>query len=137
MFLLAADALDATGTRLHPHRGEGERLGADAHVLLVGPATAAGTDGVHFILLAGLDEGLGRPGAVSVRAQVRLPGLFVVQRSGSARRQVAAEEVVVAVVPFGAHAGEVVVGVGLTLVGHGQEDGEGEEYTFHGAADLV
>lgn len=108
MFALPDDVPDPAGALVAPHRDEGERLLADAQVLLEGLAACAGAHGPDPVQVFWVQEGLGGSLAAAVLLDV-VPPLVLIQRGGQPRADVAPDESIVAVVPFGSLAGSVVV----------------------------
>lgn len=120
MFGFLSDAPDAARPRLTPHRDKGERFPADAQVLLVLLPPFVGAHFPHPLQVFLGEEGLG--GSVTASSpDVFLP-FVLVQRMGCARGNVALEESVVAVVPFGELAGSVVFG--KCLMSKQEKDGK-------------
>lgn len=115
------DAPDAAGSRLTPHRDEGEGLAADAQVLPVRRPAPAGAHVPHPVQVLGAQEGLGGPAAARLAPDELLP-FVLVERKGRPGGDVALDEGVVAVVPFGALAGSLVFSEGMAA----QQEANGE-----------
>lgn len=94
---LLSDALDAAGSRFAPHRHKGERLVADAQVVLVRLPPLAGAHLPHPVQVAWVEEGLRGSAAAGFVLDVVLP-LLPVQRGRRPGRQVALQEGFVALV---------------------------------------
>lgn len=107
MFGFLFDAPDPARPRFAPHRDKGEKLLADAQVLLVDLPPVFRAHGLHLVQVFWMEEGLGRPVTATVIPDVLLP-VVLVERRGSTRANVALDEGVVAFVPCGQLAGSIV-----------------------------
>lgn len=108
MFGFLLDALDAARPRFTPHRDKSKRLLADAQVVLVCLPPIALAHILHLVQVFWTDEGLG--GSVTARMLFDvIHPLVLVERGGSARGNVAFEECGIAIIPFGALAGSIIL----------------------------
>lgn len=107
MFGFLSDAPDAARPRLTPHRDKSERLLTDAQVLLKGLPPFVRAHILHHVQVFLFEEGLRGSVTAPVIPDVLLP-FVLVQRRGGARANVAFDEGVVTVVPFGELAGSII-----------------------------
>lgn len=109
VFVFLGDVLDPTGPVNAPHGDKSERLLADAQVPLQHLASAAGAHGFHPVQIVRVQEGLCGSVALPQTLDVPLP-LVRIQRVGRPEGEVASDERLEAVVPFGVLAGSIVRG---------------------------
>lgn len=112
IFGIILNAPDAARPHYTPHRDKSERLLADAQVLLVYLPPFVRTHILHPVQVFWTEKGLGGSVTAPVIPDVILP-FVLVERSGSTSTNVAFDEGVEAVVPFGELAGSIVFGKGL------------------------
>lgn len=124
MFGFLLDVLDAARPQFTPHRDKSKSLLADAQVVLVYLPPVALAHILHLVQVFWTDEGLGGSVAARILFDVIHP-LVLVERGGSARGNVAFEEGRIAIVPFGALAGSIVLS--KCLMTQQETDGEREE----------
>lgn len=124
MFVFLLDAPDAARPRFTPHCDKSERLLADAQVLLVCLPPLVGAHIPHPVQVFWIEEGLCGSATASFILDVVLP-FDLVERSGSARGNVALDESVVALVPFGELAGSIILS--KRLMTQQETDGEREQ----------
>lgn len=124
MFGFLSDALDPASPRYTSHRDKSEGLPADAQVFLVHHPPLVRAHGLHPVKVALVQKGLGGSVTAPVVLDVRLPQVLV-QSIWSTGANVAFDEGVVAVVPFGALAGSVVFS--KRLMSQQETDGQSDK----------
>lgn len=109
MFGFLSDAPDAARPHFTPHSDKREKLPADAQVLLVDLPPFVRAHFLHPVQVFWVEEGLRGSVTVPMVLDVLLP-FILIKRRGSAWGNVAFDEGVVAIIPFGALAGSIVFG---------------------------
>lgn len=130
VFGFLSDAPDAAGPWFAPHGDEGERLVADAHVLLVELSSSVGTHCLHLLQVTRMEEGLRGSVTAPVGPDVLLPFILIDSGWGS-RADVTVHELVEAVVPLGKLARSIIFGKCVVSHQETQDDRENSPQSSH------
>lgn len=130
VFGFRSDAPDAAGPGFAPHGDKGERLVADAQVVLVDLTSPVGAHGYHLLQVARMEEGLRGSVTAPVGPNVLLPLILIDSGRGSLA-DVPIREPFEAVVPLGKLARSVILGKCVVSHQETQDDMENSPESSH------